>query len=1146
MAVQNDILLSKLDEFIRKYYKNQLLKGAIYSTGIWLTAFLSLVVLNYFGNFESNIRTVLFFVFLGLTLAVVSYYIVIPLLRMYKIGKVISYEESASIIGKHFSNVQDKLLNALQLRKSEGMILSNELLLAGIEQKMAELKPVPFNAAIDIRENLKYLKYVGPVLFLFLTTYIIWPHIINKGTERLVNYQAYYAKELPFQFVIEDQKLIALQTQDFDLNLKIEGSEIPNEVFISINDIEYKLEKLDKIHFSYKFKNLQTNTNFKFNASGVESQLYELKVLPKPSIIKLEAQLIFPTYLNRPNTVVSNASDLQIPQGTIINWHFNTENTEVLALRFSDTTVRLNPEAGENFSFKRRFLQSNSYQLIASNSSVKNGIDSAAYQLMVLPDQYPQITLNQNTDSLSPSNIYLGGTISDDYGFRNMNFICNIYTTDSLKQAKTETIIKPISIEKDKPSQTYFYPLNTAEFQLKPGDKLEYYFEVYDNDGVNGSKSTRSNINTIKAPDKSEISENISKNNQEIKKDLEESIKKAKQLQKDVDELSKKLNDKNTVDYNEKKKLEDILKKQQNLKDKINQIKQENKQNNEMQNQFSEQDQSILEKQEELEKLFDEVMTPEMKKLFDELQKMMDKLNKNQLQEKLEEIKLSNKDLEKELDRNLELFKQLEVQQKMNEALEKLEELKNKQEELQKETENSTKKDDPSKLNEKQNDISKEFDQLKKDLKELEKKNNALEEPSQMPKTDEKQNEISNEMKKSSESLDNNKKNDAAKSQKEAAKKMEEMMEEMDAAMQSNESQQDGENLEAIRQILENLLNLSFGQEDLMGQLKETKIDNPKYLGIPQQQKKLKDDSKIIEDSLLALSKRTPQISSIVNREISAINDNMKKTIKLLSDRNTSESQMRMQSSMTSINNLALLLNEALEQMQNQMKSKKSGKSGSCKKPGSGKGNSPSNKPSIPNMRKMQEQLNKQLQDLKKALEQGQKPGDKPGEKPGKKPGEKPGQGMGGKQGKSGLGMPGSSEQFAKMAAQQEAIRRQLQQLMDKMKQGGANPGGDMLDLMEQTEKELVNKHISQDMIKRQNDILTKLLESEKAEREREWDEKRKSKEAKDYNLSNPSQFLEYKRLKEKELELINTFPPNLTPFYKDRVNQYFNNINKQ
>jgi hypothetical protein len=95
----------------------------------------------------------------------------------------------------------------------------------------------------------------------------------------------------------------------------------------------------------------------------------------------------------------------------------------------------------------------------------------------------------------------------------------------------------------------------------------------------------------------------------------------------------------------------------------------------------------LLEKQKQLEQLFENIMTPEMKKLFDELNKLMEKLDKNQVQQKLEELKLSNKDMEKELDRTLEAFKQMEVEQKLQQAIDKLDDLKNKQDALKKETE---------------------------------------------------------------------------------------------------------------------------------------------------------------------------------------------------------------------------------------------------------------------------------------------------------------------------------------------------------------------------------------------------------------------------------------------------------------------------
>lgn len=163
---------------------------------------------------------------------------------------------------------------------------------------------------------------------------------------------------------------------------------------------------------------------------------------------------------------------------------------------------------------------------------------------------------------------------------------------------------------------------------------------------------------------------------------------------------------------------------------------------------------------------------------------------------------------------------------------------------------------------------------------------------------------------------------------------------------------------------------------------------------------------------------------------------------------------------------------------------------------------------------------------MKKSMEKGNQQG------PGMKPGQQGGMNM--------------SKELAKMAAEQQALRQQLQQLSEQLLKNGKN-GSNALDniskLMEQTETDIVNKNITQETIRRQQDILTRLLEAENAEREREFDEKRESKEVKNYELSNPERFFEYNGSMEQQIELLKTMPPTFNRFYKEKVALYFKNI---
>jgi septal ring factor EnvC (AmiA/AmiB activator) len=215
-------------------------------------------------------------------------------------------------------------------------------------------------------------------------------------------------------------------------------------------------------------------------------------------------------------------------------------------------------------------------------------------------------------------------------------------------------------------------------------------------------------------------------------------------------------------------------------------------------------------------------------------------------------------------------------------------------------------------------------------------------------------------------------------------------------------------------------------------------------------------------------------------------------------ERRRPQASSEMQASMTSINNLALMLDDHFEMMMQMMANAK---------PSAGK----PKKGQKPSLSQMQQKLNQKIQELKNS-------------------------------GKSGKQL---SEELAEMAAEQERIRKALQEMQEKMKEGGSAPGNQLPTKMEQTEMELVNKQLTDQLIRRQQEILTRLLETEKSVREQDLDEERKGETAKDYEKEIPKAFEEYLRLKEKEVELLKTVPPKLFPYYKKEVNEYFKRMGK-
>lgn len=1110
-----NLLLNKLDEFIRKYYANQLIRGSILFISAFLALFLFAVLAEYFGQFNARIRTIFFYSLALILVFLFAWLLLKPLLKLIAIGKRISHEKAANIIGKYFQEIDDKLFNVLQLKESTSKVSSN-LIEASINQKIQNLQPIPFTLAINFKENKRYLKYFIIPTLIIVGLAAFEPKIISDSTNRLVDFSSEYIPKAPYEITIENKNLNAYKNEDFVLKVKLSGEEIPNSFYIIFSKERFLMKKTDATHFTYTFRNVAESLDFSFFDGEFESKNYALNLLPKPLLRDVGIRLNYPAYLKRKNEQIENSGDLIIPEGTEVTWKFNTENTRNLVFIGKDSSENI-LQSGENeFTYSNRFYKSFSYGLSTANEHL-NFEDTVFYSLTVIPDLHPNIEVETSTDSTNKKLLYFKGVVKDDYGFSKLVFHQKfIGEKDSIGEAKSEII----PINKSLPQTVFYHAWNTNQFQLKAGDQIEYYFEIWDNDGVNGSKSSRTKKMFYKAPTLNELAEKSKENSESVKKELKESIALTQEIKKDLEALKEKLVDKKQMGFQEKKQLETLLKKQQQIKETLKNLEEKNKENNQLQEEYNPLDEEILEKQKMLQDMFEKVMTDEMKKMMEELEKMMEKMQKDQLQESIEKIELSNDEMLKEMDRNMELFKQLEIEKDLAETKKKLDDLKEKQKELKEKSED--KKTDTEDLKEEQDELNKEFEEISEKLDEIQEKNKELEQPNKLEDTKSLEDQIKKDMKESSDELSKKNKQKASENQGDSEEKMEELSEQLSEMQLQMEAEANAENLEDLRALLENLIRLSFDQEELMTQLKSTNINDPNYVKLAQQQKKIKDDAKMIEDSLFALSKRVIQIQNIVNKEIADVNYNMKKAIDELQERRTAIANSRQQLSMTSINNLALLLDEAIQNMQAQMQMM-SGKE-KCKKPGSGS-------PSPGSMKSLQKSLNEQMKSLKESMEKGKSPGK-------------------GKEGEQGLMGSGMSKQLAQMAAKQAAIREAVKQLQEQIgddKKGNGDGGSlqKLQEMMEETETELVNKQITNQTILRQQEILTRLLQSEKAEREREKDEKRESIEFRNELSRNQKQFIEYNKLKEKELELLKTVPPSFNIFYKNKVTEYFNQLEK-
>ena len=243
----------KLHQFVQKYYKNELIKGIILFFSLGCLYFFFTLFIEYFLWLQPTARTLLFWLFILVESFLAFRFIITPIFKLMGFKKGISLQESSKIIGNHFPAVSDKLLNVLQLQENDHQ---SDLLVASIEQKAAELQPIPFVKAINFKHNLNYLKYAIIPVFIFL---MIWISgnitIFNTSLNRVVNYRTAYVPPAPFSFQLLNSNLQVIQGKPIDIQFKTVGNVVPDDVKIHFNNQRYFLQNNQTNEFSYTFTN---------------------------------------------------------------------------------------------------------------------------------------------------------------------------------------------------------------------------------------------------------------------------------------------------------------------------------------------------------------------------------------------------------------------------------------------------------------------------------------------------------------------------------------------------------------------------------------------------------------------------------------------------------------------------------------------------------------------------------------------------------------------------------------------------------------------------------------------------------------------------------------------------------------------------
>lgn len=1054
----NDIYNKLLSYYRKKIFiscfKNILLISII--TILLLIFFISLENLFFFYQKIRFLLYILVSVVIGGSILLILYHL---LKSFYKISKI-NYENVAYEIGNFYADIKDRLGNALQLLAKNP---NNNLVKQNFQIVSQTFNKYDTNQLLSYKSISKFFYSFAGILF---ASIILFNTSFKYGFERILHYQNPSTKYLKYKIYVISADKIAKYGENYLVKFKIydnisksyiTNTVKPVKIFIKkINQpdfLDYKISNIKNDTLSYIVKNPDIDFSFYIDYNNTRSSQYDVKIVYEPLVTKTIITVTPPSYTKISEYKEIDNGNISVPRGSKISYEI--QSSEPLNNAFITTSNnKFQMNVIDNYKAATSFNVFNDITYSINLSSVYNFSNKPIeYKIKVMNDEYPLINVilpNQLINKITNNRLECMLDIADDYGLHKLTLNYKI-TVSKYSPPQNNFSSIEIPIDKNKNQQTVNYFWNFSNLSLVPGEEVAFYFEVFDNDAISGYKSVKTNIYKIAVPNLDEIFAENQTDVDKFQKKIETTIKEFNEVKEELSKIKKELKqDKQELTWQEKEKLQKTIEKYEKLAQKVQEIK---KEFSELKNKSLENNllsKETLEKYLELQELMKEFTSEEYRKALERMQKSLENMNRSQVQQDLQNMEFSEEMFRKSVERTLNLFKRIQIEQKFDEINKRLENLTNQLDNLNKNLDNAQNKDDILKQ---QKEIQKQIKELNQQLDNLQKK---MKEFNDLP-NNELSELLNNNNPENNESLMQSSMNAAQSGDMQNAKNMQNrvknnlsnLQQGLSSLKQKMMQKNQQETFTKMLKIINNLIEISKQQENLRNTINNNKENYTQYSNYASQQQNILDNLLKTNNTMAELAQKsfliTPEVANLLGNSLNEIRN----SINFLNNANSYSSVQSQTQIIKYLNELAKLLSNTLKNM--------------AKGNGGGSG-------AMSLMQQFQQLIQQQMQinNLTQQLANGQQ-------------------------------LTQEQLQLARrLQQQQEIIRKSLEQMQQEAKSTGQSKKlptnlDKLLNDIQEVINDMKSNKYDDKLVQKQEKILSRMLDATKSINDRDYEEKREA-----------------------------------------------------
>ncbi len=909
----------------------------------------------------------------------------------------------------------------------------------------------------------------------------------------------------PFTFTLLPGNDILEQGLPMDVVVDFEGS-MPETVVLALKSPEeagFRRYPMSGEGTQRRFQTdpLFTDHEYFVEMDGFVSETYRVNVSLLPRFSELIVSVKPPSYSGLAATSIPYPiTALDVLRGSEISFtHTSNVPLKSLILR-SEAGLEVNLMQTSGF----RITQNDSIWFEMTDESGLTNRNPFSFPIRLIEDLPPSVAwLDPGADLAlaEPRVVELIWDMRDDYG------ISQVRISTQLKREFTPATAPVVTtLRGPHPSSGIgTFELNLSAMGLRAMDEVAVVVEVTDNDAVSGRKTTRSEVRILRIASISELLAAEEERESSASVLLNDIEKQAEENRRQLEELRKDLIDNPRNRAEQMRNADQMQQQREALQEQMKQLQEELQQMRESGQESKALSEETQELYKQLEQLANELNDPELARAMEELQKALQEMDPNRVRQAMENLEFNEQRFKERIERTMELFKQLKTRAELDRMAAQLEQLEKIQQDLQQSGDAET-------TEQRQQEAKDQLERLQERIDQL--GENA---PRRMKsKMEQLEQELKKDADQAKETLDKqleelgkeSPRQPTLKQQQEQLQqqfnKMKSKVKEAGASMSQEQVKL---NTQALLGIMQQLLLISESQEQLLRTTSNLTQGSVGFVDAARRQLTINRIFNQVADSLFELSKQIPQFSNGINDKKLMVQRNAQSALRELSERDRARALAEERFMLAGMNEIGSMLADLLEQVQD---------------PGSGDGDGSGGQgmgEGLEQMGKNQQQLNQQLQDLLNDMA-----GDRL--------------------------MQDGMERLNQMARQQNEIRKQLEELR---RNGGLEPGDPLMQELEQLNQQMEDAindlrggAVDRVMVQRQQNILSRMLQVEKAFQEREEDDERKGKAADPIRGIPPAELTPQQR-RDRIRDILND--PNFTRYteeYQRLIQRYFELIEKE